>query len=160
MRRRGASSIAANPVLIGAATTLVGIVAVFLPYNANNGLPVVPTSQFNADVPKALNLVRGNDVRMGGARVGVVDQIDAVNHKNGAVSAKLKLKLQTSIEPLPKNSTILVRSKSALGLKYLEITKGDLPVKGADNAKRNGFADRATIPLQNATPDPVEIDEG
>jgi len=43
MRRRGASSIAANPVLIGAATTLVVIVAVFLAYNANNGLPFVPT---------------------------------------------------------------------------------------------------------------------
>ena len=159
MRRRGASSIAANPVLIGAATTLVIIVAVFLAYNANNGLPFVPTYQLNADVPNAANLVRGNDVRMGGARVGVVDQIDAVSHKNGVVSAKLKLKLQTSIEPLPKNSTILVRSKSALGLKYLEITKGDLPTKGSANAKNNGFADGATIPLQNATPDPVEIDE-
>src|SRR3954468_9013402 len=159
MRRRGASSIAANPVLIGAATTLVVIVAVFLAYNANNGLPFVPTYQLNADVPNAANLVRGNDVRMGGARVGVVDQIDAVNHKNGAVSANLKLKLQTSIEPLPKDSTMIIRSKSAFGLKYLEITKGRLPVKGGDNAKQNGFSDGATIPLRNATPDPVEIDE-
>jgi hypothetical protein len=41
MSRR--NSIAANPVLIGAATTLVVIVAVFLAYNANNGLPFVPT---------------------------------------------------------------------------------------------------------------------
>ncbi|MDX6716979.1 MAG: hypothetical protein QOH30_4213, partial [Baekduia sp.] len=30
MRRRGSQSIAANPVLIGAATTLVVLVAVFL----------------------------------------------------------------------------------------------------------------------------------
>ena len=30
-------------MLIGAATTLVVIVAVFLAYNANNGLPFVPT---------------------------------------------------------------------------------------------------------------------
>ena len=73
MRRRGASSIAANPVLIGAATTLVVIVAVFLAYNANNGLPFVPTYQLDAEVPNAANLVRGNDVRMGGARVGVID---------------------------------------------------------------------------------------
>ena len=43
MRRRGAGSIAANPVLIGAATTLVIVVAVFLAYNANSGLPFVPT---------------------------------------------------------------------------------------------------------------------
>ena len=159
MRRRGASSIAANPVLIGAATTLVVIVAVFLAYNANNGLPFVPTYQLDAEVPNAANLVRGNDVRMGGARVGVVDEITPVNHKDGTVTAKLKLKLQTSIDPLPKNSTILIRPRSALGLKYVEITKGNLPVTGDDNAKRNGFADGATIPIRNATPQPVEIDE-
>ena len=159
MRRRGASSIAANPVLIGAATTLVVIVAVFLAYNANNGLPFVPTYQLDAEVPNAANLVRGNDVRMGGARVGVVDEITPVNHKDGTVSAKLKLKLQTSVDPLPKNSTVLIRPRSALGLKYVDITKGNLPVTGDDNAKRNGFADGATIPIRNATPEPVEIDE-
>ena len=159
MRRRGASSIAANPVLIGAATTLVVIVAVFLAYNANNGLPFVPTYQLTADVPNAANLVRGNDVRMGGARVGVVDTITPQAHKDGTVTAQLKLKLQTSIKPLPKNSTVLIRPRSALGLKYVEITKGNLPVNGSENAKNNGFADGATIPLKNATPSPVEIDE-
>ena len=159
MRRRGASSIAANPVLIGAATTLVVIVAVFLAYNANNGLPFVPTYQLTADVPNAANLVRGNDVRMGGARVGVVDTITPQAHKDGTVTAQLKLKLQTSIKPLPKNSTVLIRPRSALGLKYVEITKGNLPVNGSENAQRNGFADGATIPLKNATPSPVEIDE-
>ena len=159
MRRRGASSIAANPVLIGAATTLVVIVAVFLAYNANNGLPFVPTYQLTADVPNAANLVRGNDVRMGGARVGVVDTITPQAHKDGTVTAQLKLKLQTSIKPLPKNSTVLIRPRSALGLKYVEITKGNLPVNGSENSQRNGFADGATIPLKNATPSPVEIDE-
>jgi virulence factor Mce-like protein len=159
MRRRGASSIAANPVLIGAATILVIIVAVFLAYNANNGLPFVPTYQLDAQVPNAANLVRGNDVRVGGARVGVVDEITPVSHKDGTVTAKLKLKLQTSVKPLPKNSTILIRPRSALGLKFVEITKGDLPVNGSANASKNGFADGATIPLRNATPTPVEIDE-
>ena len=43
MRRRGGGgSIAANPVLIGAVTVLVVIVAVYLAYNANSGLPFVP----------------------------------------------------------------------------------------------------------------------
>ena len=159
MSRRRSSSIAANPVLIGAATTLVVIVAVFLAYNANNGLPFVPTYQLKADVPSAANLVKGNDVRIGGARVGVVDAITPQTHKDGTVTAQLKLKLQTSVKPLPKNSTVLIRPRSALGLKYVEITKGNLPVNGSQNAKSNGFADGATIPLRNATPTPVEIDE-
>ena len=40
-RRRERGGVA-NPVLIGAVTVLVAIVAVFLAYNANNGLPFVP----------------------------------------------------------------------------------------------------------------------
>ena len=39
------------------------LVAVFLSYNANKGLPFVPTYQLKAEVPSAANLVVGNDVR-------------------------------------------------------------------------------------------------
>ena len=40
------------------------------------------------------------------------------------MTAQLNLKLETAVKPLPTDSTILVRSRSALGLKYVEITKG------------------------------------
>jgi virulence factor Mce-like protein len=150
MRRRGSSSIAANPVLIGAATVLVIVVAVFLAYNANSGLPFVPTYALKVDVPSAANLVKGNEVRVGGARVGVVETIVPVNHPDGSVSARLGMKLETTIKPLPKDSTVLIRSKSALGLKYVEITKGK---------SDEGFPDGATIPITAATPEQVEFDE-
>lgn len=150
MRRRSSSSIAANPVLIGAATVLVIVVAVFLAYNANSGLPFVPTYSLKVDVPNAANLVKGNEVRVGGARVGVVETIEPVNHANGSVTARLGLKLETTIKPLPVDSTILIRSKSALGLKYVEITKGTA-VKG--------YADGATVSLRAARPKQVEFDE-
>jgi ABC-type transporter Mla subunit MlaD len=155
--RRGASSIAANPVLIGAATTLVTIVAVFLAYNANNGLPFVPTYELKADVPSAANLVKGNEVRIGGSRVGVVSAIAPRRHRDGSVTALLTLKLQTNIKPLPKSSTLLVRPRSALGLKYVEITPG--PRTEANGRQSPGFASGDTIPLRNSTPKPVEIDE-
>ena len=74
MRTRG-GGIAGNPVLIGAATVLVILVAVFLSYNANKGLPFVPTYQVNAEVPSAAQLVVGNDVKIGGTRVGAVTTI-------------------------------------------------------------------------------------
>jgi virulence factor Mce-like protein len=150
VRRRGAASIAANPVLIGAATTLVVIVAVFLAYNANNGLPFVPTYDLRTEVPNANNLVRGNEVRIGGTRVGVVDEIRPNRKPDGSTTAVLSLKLETAVRPLPRDSTILVRPRSALGLKYVEITKG---------TSRAGFESGATIPLARATPAPVEIDE-
>jgi virulence factor Mce-like protein len=150
VRRRGTASIAANPVLIGAATTLIIIVAVFLAYNANNGLPFVPTYQVRVTVPDAANLVEGNEVRVGGTRVGIVDKITAVRRANGRYEAELSLKLQTTVKPLPVDSSVLVRPRSALGLKYIEITKGH---------SRQGFPEGATIPLRNARPLPVEIDQ-
>ena len=102
--RRGSASIAANPVLIGAATTLVIIVAVFLAYNANSGLPFVPTYELKTQVPSAAQLVKGNDVRIGGSRVGAVTDITPVTAKDGSVSALLTLKLETSVKPLPVDS--------------------------------------------------------
>jgi virulence factor Mce-like protein len=148
--RRGSQSIAANPVLIGAATTLVVLVAVFLAYNANNGLPFVPTYALTADVPSAAQLVKGNEVRIGGTRVGVVDKITPKSLPNGKVIAQLHMKLETTVRPLPVDSTILIRPRSALGLKYVQITKG---------TSTKGFAEGATIPIKAATPTPVEFDE-
>src|SRR5215218_6993392 len=149
MRGRGAG-IAGNPVLIGAATVLVVIVAVFLSYNANQGLPFVPSYALKAQVPSAANLVRGNEVRIGGTRVGSVDSIDVERRDDGTNVAVLGLKLERSVSPLPTDSTVLIRSRSALGLKYVELKRG---------TSDQGFDDGATIPLANATPTPVEFDE-
>ena len=100
MRRRGgAGSIAANPVLIGAVTVLVVIVAVYLAYNANSGLPFVPTYDLKAEVPNAAGLVKGNDVRVGGTRVGTVSCIEPQTQPSGEVIAVLCLKLETVVKP-------------------------------------------------------------
>jgi virulence factor Mce-like protein len=147
--RRGAG-IAGNPVLIGAATVLVVLVAVFLAYNANKGLPFVPTYELKAEVPSAANLVVGNDVRIGGSRVGFVGGIDAKRRDDGSTIAVLTLTMERSVSPLPRDSTLIVRPRSALGLKYVEITRGQ---------DSRGFDDGATIPITAATPTPVEFDE-
>ncbi len=75
---------AGSPVLVGALTVLVVIVAVFLSYNANKGLPFVPTYDLNADLPNAAQLVAGNEVRIGGFRVGVVDTITPRRRPDGS----------------------------------------------------------------------------
>src|SRR5215212_11096685 len=146
----GRGGVAGNPVLIGAATVLVVLVAVFLAYNANQGLPFVPTYSLKAEVPSAAALVRGNEVRIGGSRVGTVDSIAAKRRDDGSSVAILGLKLERDQMPLPKDSTLLIRSKSALGLKYVELTRG---------RSDEGFGDGDTIPLTASTPAPVEFDE-
>jgi ABC-type transporter Mla subunit MlaD len=152
--RRGRSafqSIAASPTMVGAVTTLIVIVAVFLAYNANSGLPFVPTYRVSVTVPNAARLVKNNEVRIGGSRVGVVESIDitkvspneiansatqqgmpvgtSTRASNGSkqtccVAAELNLKLDKSASPIPEDSVFRVRYRSSFGLKYLEITRG------------------------------------
>jgi ABC-type transporter Mla subunit MlaD len=129
---------------------LVVIVAVFLAYNANNGLPFVSTYNLTARVPNANALVKGNEVRIGGARIGVVKKVVPVQTGDGGVAADLSLSLDKNVQPLPVNSTMIIRPKSPLGLKYLQIVPGDSP---------DGFAAGETIPLSAARPEPVDIDQ-
>lgn len=149
MNRRS-TSVAANPVLIGAATVLVVIVAVFLAYNANNGLPFVPTYGVWLELPNASNLVTGNEVRIGGDRVGIIDKIEPQTHENGSVTARLHVKLETNVKPLPTDSTVIVRPRSTIGLKYVQVTPG---------LSSRGIPEGGTLPLKQATPRPVEFDD-
>jgi virulence factor Mce-like protein len=128
---------------------LVVLVAVFLSYNANKGLPFVPTYQVNAEVPSAAQLVVGNDVKIGGTRVGAVTKIKPKQLKSGRVIAVLQLTLDKNAGPLPKDSTLIVRPRSALGLKYVEITRG---------TSAQTYDDGDTIALAQAET-PVELDE-
>jgi virulence factor Mce-like protein len=141
---------AGSPVLVGALTVLVVVVAVFLSYNANKGLPFVPTYDLQAELPNAAALVTGNEVRVGGFRVGVVEDIKPERTPSGRTTALISMKLDKTIEPLPVDSTMIVRSRSALGLKYVEITPGTAGV---------GFRAGDRVPLSQATPEPVEIEQ-
>jgi ABC-type transporter Mla subunit MlaD len=123
MRGRGTASIVASPVLVGAVTVLIVVVGVFLAYNANNGLPFVPTYELKAELPNGQKLVKGNEIRLGGFRVGVVSDIKPAV-RDGKAVALVDMKLEKTIEPLPKDTIVGVRPKSALGLKYVEIVPG------------------------------------
>ncbi len=148
-RTNRSASVVANPVLVGAVTTLIVVVAVFLSYNANSGLPFVPTRQLNVLISNGANLVKGNEVRSGGFRVGVVDDLTPVKMRNGQVGAKLRLKLDKKIGAIPVDSKVTIRPRSALGLKYVELETG---------ASKKTFADGDTLPEKQATV-PVEIDQ-
>jgi phospholipid/cholesterol/gamma-HCH transport system substrate-binding protein len=148
--RSGIQGVASSPVIVGAVTVLVVIVAVFLAYNANNGLPFVSTYNLTARVPNANALVKGNEVRIGGARVGVVKSVVPVQVGDGRVAAELSLSLDKNVQPLPVNSTMIIRPKSPLGLKYVQIVPGD---------SSEGFAAGDTIPLSASRPEPVDIDQ-
>ena len=150
MDRRRRNSLAASPLLIGAVTTLIVVVAVFLSYNANNGLPFVPTYNIKVALPEASGLQVSNQVRIAGTRVGVVSSMSPHQDPHtGRVSAIADLKLEKSVEKLPANTKAIVLSVSAIGLKYLELEKGNSAQK---------LNAGATIPTSQ-TREPVNIEE-
>jgi len=83
-------------------------------------------------------------------RVGVIEAIEPQQSEDGEVSARLDLKLDRDVEELPVDSTFIVRARSALGLKYLEIDQG---------TSSEGYEAGSVLPLSSATPEPVDIDE-
>jgi virulence factor Mce-like protein len=124
--RAAFSSIFDNPVLVGTVTILVVMVAVYLSYIAENGLPFIPTYAVNVQVADGGELNKNVPVRIGGARVGQVLKITAEpadNHYDHPY-AQLELAIDKSLEPLPANTHYQVRLSSVLGGQYIELFPG------------------------------------
>lgn len=137
-RRSSAATLAASPTMVGAVTVLIAIIAVFLAYNANQGLPFVPVYRVSVEVPNAARTTDANEVRIGGTRVGVIESIEPIVQESSQqtvavdaseselpqVAARLNLKLDKAAEPLPQDSIFRIRYRSAFGLKYIEVVRG------------------------------------
>jgi virulence factor Mce-like protein len=147
--RADSASLLSSPVLVGAITALVGVIAVLLSYNANSGLPFVPTYRVTAEVQDAAGLVEGNEARIGGKRVGVIERIKAVERRGGPPVAALTLKLDLAAKPLREDTRVTVRPRSTLGLKYLEVQPGE---RGRD------VPEGGRLPLAQSQP-VVDLDE-
>jgi ABC-type transporter Mla subunit MlaD len=150
MRRSGRDrGLLGNPIVIGALTVLVAFVAVTLAYQADNGLPFVPKYNLHVQIPDAEELTHGGEVHMGGALIGLVTSIDPGRGPAGQPIAVLNLSLDKEVEPLPVNSVFDVRLKGSIGLKYLDVLKGN-----SRQTWRNG----ATVPLGHSTAE-VDLDQ-
>jgi ABC-type transporter Mla subunit MlaD len=159
MRRAGPlQSLASSPMLVGTMTVLIVLVAIFLSYNANQGLPFVPVYRVSLDVPNASRLTRANEVRIGGHRVGVVESIETVPESEageeatgtagteGGTIARVNMKLDQASSPLPRDSIFRVRYLSTFGLKYVEVVRGTGP-PAPEGYVFNGTDDEGTCKL-------------
>ena len=148
--RRHERGLFASPVLIGAVTVLVAIVAVFLAYNANNGLPFVPRYSLHVQVADAEELTSDAEVHLaGGSLVGHVTGIVPGRTASGQPIAVLDLALNKNMEPLSDNSTWRIRLKGAIGLKYLQLTPGN---------SSQTLANGATVPISQTSSE-VDLDQ-
>jgi ABC-type transporter Mla subunit MlaD len=148
-RSRREPSLAGNPVLIGALTVLVTIVAVTLAYNATNGLPFVPSYALHVEAADANELTHGDDVTLGGTQVGLVSSVTPTRNSAGLPIALMNLRLYDNVKPLPVNSRFTIRLKGAIGLKYLQISLGN---------SKQGFPNGATVPISQTSSE-VDFDQ-
>jgi virulence factor Mce-like protein len=139
----------ANPVLVGAMTILVAMVAVFLSYNANDGLPFVPTRELKLNIASGSDLVPGNEVREGGFRIGLVSLLKPIELPTGQIAAQLTLKLDKAYGKVPVDSTAAIRPRSVLGLKFVDLVFGH---------SKKLFSDGATMPISQ-TSVPVQFED-
>jgi virulence factor Mce-like protein len=138
---------------VGAVTVLIALVAVFISYSANEGLPFVPTYRLEAELPNASKLVEGNDVRAGGFRVGQVTGIEGGRRRVDGTEraiAVIELELDKRVEELPVDTRVTVRSRSALGLKYVDLTPG---------VSRRTLIPGDTIPLRARAAAPEDLED-
>lgn len=132
----------ASPVLIGALTVLVAIVAVVLAFQANNGLPFVPRYTLHIQVRDAEELTHGGEVHEGGALIGAITSVTATRTAAGEPIAMVNVALDKSVQPLPVDTRFDIRLKTAIGEKYLDVELGH-----AHRTWRNG----ATVPLSQTS---------
>ena len=132
--RRPTPPIVANPVLVGAVTTLVVVVAVFLAYNANNGLPFVP------DAPAQRDVSNGAEPRARATRSARAASASASSPTWSRCSCPTARSARSSRSSstrrsarCPVDSKVVIRPRSALGLKYVELD--------TRHARRRSFAD-------------------
>src|SRR3954465_199491 len=153
MGRSTRANVIASPVLVGAVTVLIVIVGVYLAYNANQGLPFVPTYDVKAEIPNGQKLIEGNEIRLGGFRGGGAHKrrpvTKTVNGQTKTV-ALVDMKLDKAAEPLAVDTQVAVRPRSALGLQYLDISPGKA-------AKKLRPGD--TIPITQSKPQAVEYED-
>jgi len=150
MSRRQQQAAFANPVLIGAVTVLVAIVAVFLAYNANSGLPFVPTRQLWIQFANGSSLTPASQVTSaGGFRIGVVSTTRTVILPSGVAGAEALVNINKSFGAVPVDSTAALRPRNLFGTKYIDLERG---------TSSQSIPDGGVLPITH-TSVPVQFDD-
>lgn len=150
MNRRRSNYVFASPVLTGTVIVLISVIGIFVTYNANKGLPFVPTYRVTFQVKDAGGLAAGREVRIAGKRVGIVDRVRSEPVKGRSPVAFVDVKLEEQLRPIRSDSVVTIRPLSPLAAKYVELRPG---LNGKPVAQKGLLAvgrARSTVELTDA----------
>lgn len=110
--------------LLGGTTLLAVALLVLVAFRANSGLPFASGYEVTVEVPDAQRLVANDAVRIAGIRVGRVAAVTALTRPGAAPLARVRLRLQPDVGPLPVDTVVRLRQASVLGASYVAVTPG------------------------------------
>lgn len=137
-RQRGPAFLAS----VGIAAVAFAVALLYVGYNAPNEIPLRSYYTVHADFRNADNLEKHAEVRMDGDLVGQVLNPHVENDL-----AVVDLQLSPSVRPLLSSTRLLVRPRSLIGVRYVEIIPGahgrPIPAGGTIPAGQTS----ATVPI-------------
>ncbi len=131
-------------VTLGLAGVLAALTLLYVGYNSPNSIPGRSYYTVNAQFKNADNLTSSYQVRVGGELVGQILR-PRVEHGLGVVDLQLK----PEMKPLLSDTTLKVRPRSPVGVRFVELHPG---------TKGTPLEEGDTIPASN-TSVTVQIDE-
>jgi ABC-type transporter Mla subunit MlaD len=129
---------------VGFAAIVIAVFMFYIGYEAPQSVPLRSYYNLHAVFANADNLEDHYEVRIGGVRAGQVLNPRVVNHH-----AEVDLQLSSQFKPLLSDSRILIRLRSAVGVRYVDIVPGTQGTR---------LPEGATIPISN-TSAPVDLDQ-
>lgn len=105
--------------LRGGLVTLLLLAFTYFATSLYNGVPGRDYSHVSATLPQVGNLIQHDPVRLAGVRIGQVQKVAAT------FDGKARLDLQLNPDqPLPADSTVLIRANGLLGARFVQILPG------------------------------------
>ncbi|MGE4427983.1 MAG: MlaD family protein [Solirubrobacteraceae bacterium] len=123
-RRDPLDRLEANAGTFGVVIIVLAAIVFGISWGASRGLPWRSYERVSVLVPDAAQLVRGDEVRVGGARVGRLERIAPHTQADGTVIARLDLQLDPDQDPLPVDTTVTVAPVNLFGNKYVDLVRG------------------------------------
>jgi ABC-type transporter Mla subunit MlaD len=129
---------------VSIAGLLAAVISALIGYNAAQTVPGRSYYNLKAEFVHAENLANHYEVRVGGLRAGQMLKPRVHNGK-----ALINLRLSSEFKPLLSDTTVRIRLRSAVGVRYVEIVPG---------TKGSPLPEGATIP-SSQTARPVALDQ-
>ncbi len=129
---------------VGFAVVAIAAVMFTVGYRAPNTIPGRSYYTVYALMHDADNLEDHYDVRIGGQLAGQVLGVQVAHHE-----ARVELQLASNFGPLRQSSTIQIRLRSAVGIRYVEINPG----------KTGPFIRNGGILAASQTSTPIDLDQ-